>query len=65
MDISACYGWLRGHAQYPQDISILPIIGYPHAMHGMLKSENCGLTDYLTKPLDEDLLLKKLNEYLE
>lgn len=44
----------------------LPIIGLSaHAMHGDAeKAKTVGLTDYLTKPLDEDLLLKKLNEYL-
>lgn len=43
----------------------LPIIGlYAHAMHGDAeKAKIAGLTNYLTKPLDEDLLLKKLDEY--
>jgi CheY-like chemotaxis protein len=44
----------------------LPIIGLSaHAMQGDAeKAKAAGLTDYLTKPLDEDLLLKKLDEYL-
>ena len=44
----------------------LPIIGLSaHAMQGDAeKARTAGLTDYLTKPLDEDLLIKKLNEYL-
>ena len=44
----------------------LPIIGLSaHAMHGDAeKARTAGMTDYLTKPLDEDLLLEKLNEYL-
>jgi CheY-like chemotaxis protein len=44
----------------------LPIIGLSaHAMQGDAeKAKASGLTDYLTKPLDEDLLLKKVNEYL-
>ena len=44
----------------------LPIIGLSaHAMQGDAeKAKAAGLTDYLTKPLDEDLLLKKVNEYL-
>lgn len=44
----------------------LPIIGLSaHAMQGDAeKARAAGLTDYLTKPVDEDLLLKKLAEYL-
>jgi len=44
----------------------LPIIGLSsHAMQGDAdKARSAGCTDYLTKPIDEDLLLKKLNEYL-
>jgi two-component system cell cycle response regulator DivK len=44
----------------------LPIIGLSaHAMQG--DAENAlaaGCTDYLTKPIDEDLLLQKLKQYL-
>jgi CheY-like chemotaxis protein len=44
----------------------LPIIGLSaHAMQGDAeKARAAGLTDYLTKPLDEDLLLQKLKECL-
>lgn len=44
----------------------LPIIGLSaHAMPGDdEKARAAGCTDYLTKPVDEDLLLKKLREYL-
>lgn len=44
----------------------LPIIGLSaHAMQGDgEKAMAAGCTDYLTKPIDEDLLLKKLQEYL-
>jgi two-component system, cell cycle response regulator DivK len=44
----------------------LPIIGLSaHAMSGDDdKARAAGCTDYLTKPVDEDLLLKKLKEYL-
>jgi two-component system cell cycle response regulator DivK len=44
----------------------LPIIGLSaHAMHGDdEKAMAAGCTDYLTKPVDEDLLLRKIKEYL-
>jgi two-component system cell cycle response regulator DivK len=44
----------------------IPIIGLSaHAMQGDEdKARAAGCTDYLTKPVDEDLLLKKLSEYL-
>ena len=44
----------------------LPIIGLSaHAMSGDAdKARAAGCNDYLTKPVDEDLLLKKLKEYL-
>lgn len=44
----------------------LPIIGLSaHAMQGDdAKAREAGCTDYLTKPVDEDLLLRKLKEYL-
>jgi len=44
----------------------LPIIGLSaHAMQGDAeKAKAAGCTDYLTKPVDEDLLCKMLKEYL-
>lgn len=44
----------------------LPVIGLSaHAMQGDVeKALAAGCSDYLTKPVDEDLLLKKLKEYL-
>lgn len=43
-----------------------PIIGLSaHAMSGdAAKAKEAGCNDYLTKPVDEDLLLEKLREYL-
>jgi len=47
-------------------LPFLPIIGLSaHAMQGDdEKARAAGCTDYLTKPVNEDLLLKKLKEYL-
>jgi two-component system cell cycle response regulator DivK len=44
----------------------LPVIGLSaHAMQGDVeKAIAAGCTDYLTKPVDEDLLFKKLEQYL-
>ena len=44
----------------------VPIIGLSaHAMNGdAQRAKEAGCNDYLTKPVDEDLLLKKLKEYL-
>lgn len=43
-----------------------PIIGLSaHAMSGDAeKARSAGCNDYMTKPVDEDLLVKKLKEYL-
>jgi CheY-like chemotaxis protein len=43
-----------------------PIIGLSaHAMQGdEMRAKEAGCNDYLTKPVDEDLLLKKLQEIL-
>jgi CheY-like chemotaxis protein len=47
-------------------LATLPIIGLSaHAMQGDdEKARASGCTDYLTKPVDEDLLFKKLKQYL-
>jgi CheY-like chemotaxis protein len=44
----------------------LPIIGLSaHAMSGdAQKARDAGCTDYLTKPVDEDLLVKKISSFL-
>lgn len=52
----------RIHALFPS----LPVIGLSaHAMRGDDdKARQAGCVYYLTKPVDETLLLKKLHEYL-
>ena len=47
-------------------LSDTPIIGLSaHAMNGdAIKAKEAGCNDYLTKPVDEDLLMQKLKEYL-
>ena len=48
------------------DMKSTPIIGLSaHAMSGDAdKAKQAGCNDYLTKPVDEDLLLKKLDQFL-
>jgi len=43
-----------------------PIIGLSaHAMQGdAIKAQEAGCSDYLTKPVDEDLLIQKIKEFL-
>lgn len=47
-------------------LAATPIIGLSaHAMSGdAQKAKEAGCTDYLTKPVNEDLLFEKLKEYL-
>jgi len=49
-----------------QTLTSTPIIGISaHAMSGDAeKAKAAGCNDYMTKPVDEDLLLDKLKEYL-
>ena len=47
-------------------LAATPIIGLSaHAMNGdAVKAKAAGCNDYMTKPVDEDLLLTKLKEFL-
>jgi two-component system, cell cycle response regulator DivK len=49
-----------------RDGDSIPIIGLSaHAMQGdENRAKEAGCTDYLTKPVDEDLLMSKLKQYL-
>lgn len=49
-----------------ETMSSIPIIGLSaHAMQGdEARAKEAGCNDYLTKPVDDDLLLSKLKEYL-
>jgi two-component system cell cycle response regulator DivK len=49
-----------------ETLQFTPIIGLSaHAMSGHAqKAKEAGCNDYLTKPVDEDLLMTKLKEYL-
>ena len=49
-----------------ETMSSTPIIGLSaHAMQGdEVRAKEAGCNDYLTKPVDEDLLMKKLQKYL-
>ena len=49
-----------------RDVDAIPIIGLSaHAMQGdEARAKEAGCTDYLTKPVDEDLLMSKLKQYL-
>lgn len=67
MDISlpVMDGYEAAH-QIRQRFKSLPIIGLSA---NAMKSDSdkaiaAGCTDYLTKPIDEDILMKKLQEYL-
>jgi CheY-like chemotaxis protein len=53
--------------QIRETLKSTPIIGLSaHAMSGdAVRARESGCNDYLTKPVDDDLLLSKLKEYLD
>ena len=53
--------------QIRETLKSTPIIGLSaHAMSGdAVRARESGCNDYLTKPIDDDLLLSKLKEYLD
>jgi len=60
---------LDGHAatrQIRETMHATPIIGLSaHAMQSDVdRAKDAGVTDYLTKPINDDLLFKMLNKYL-
>ena len=52
--------------QIRETLKSTPIIGLSaHAMNGdAIRAKESGCNDYLTKPVDDDLLMNKLKEYL-
>jgi two-component system cell cycle response regulator DivK len=60
-------GWeATRHIKAVGDLKHIPVIALTaHVMAGdATKALDCGCDDYLTKPLDEDLLFKKLDRFL-
>lgn len=53
--------------QIRETMKSTPIIGLSaHAMSGdAVRARESGCNDYLTKPVDDDLLMNKLKEYLD
>ena len=67
MDISLpIFDGYEATRQIRSTLNSTPIIGLSaHAMNGdVVRAKEAGCNDYLTKPVDEDVLLKKLKEYL-
>jgi len=68
MSLPVLDGWQAARSiQADPELSHIPVIGMSaHAMRGdRQKALDAGCSEYLTKPLDEDLLAEKLNLYLE
>lgn len=67
MSLPVLDGWEATRAiKANQTLSHIPVIGLSaHAMSGdQQKALAAGCNDYLTKPLDEDLLVEKLHFFL-
>lgn len=67
MSLPVMDGWEATRKIKADDtLSHIPIIGLSaHAMNGdHQKAMDCGCNDYLTKPVDEELLFAKLERFL-
>ena len=68
MSLPVLDGWTATRTiKADPDLSHIPVIGLSaHAMNGdRQKALEAGCNDYLTKPVDEDLLIEKLNFFLK
>ena len=67
MSLPIMDGWeATGHIKANPETTHIPVIGLSaHAMSGDAeKARQAGCDDYLTKPLNDDLLFEKLDFYL-
>ena len=67
MSLPGMDGWQAAHSlKADTQLQHIPLIGLSaHAMHGdQQKAIEAGCDDYLTKPVDENLLFAKLQSFL-